>query len=491
MIQFELSQTRPRNCSAAVMIVGVYEERMLASACAEVDEASGGHIKALLDSGDLSGKLGSTQMLHRLAGLQSPRVLVVGLGEERKFDVARYQRVLKEAFRALRTLPGQDAHCYLCEIDVAQRDLDWKITQATLIADYHLYRYQATLKPKKEPEGKLARVLWAAPSTAAGALTRAVAIAAGVTLARELGNLPPNICNPAYLAEQGRALAARYDSIETTVIEKAEMESMGMGSLLAVARGSANAPKLVVMHHRGADESSKPYVFVGKGITFDTGGINIKPSAGMEEMKFDMCGAASVFGLMETIGRLNPKQNIIGITPAVENMPGGDAYRPSDVLTTMSGHTVEVLNTDAEGRLILCDALTYALRFTPHTLIDIATLTGACVVALGTHATGLMSKHDDLASDLLTAGDYIHDRAWRLPLWDEYQQQLETGYADFANIGGKYGGAITAGCFLQRFVENVRWAHLDIAGTAWDAGRKGTATGRPVAMLVEWLGRQG
>jgi leucyl aminopeptidase len=317
-------------------------------------------------------------------------------------------------------------------------------------------------------------------------LEQALALAQGVKHARELGNLPPNICTPAYLAEQAHAWAKQFESCSTEVLEQAEMDALGMGALLAVARGSANTPRLIVMRYQGAGDTA-PYVFVGKGITFDTGGINIKPSAGMEEMKFDMCGAGAVFGLMETVARVRPPLNVIGVVPAVENMPDGASYRPSDVVKTMAGHYVEILNTDAEGRLVLCDAITYALRFKPTAIVDIATLTGACVTALGNVATGLLSKHDDLAQELIDAGEHMLDRAWRLPLWDEYQSQLDTGFADFANLGGKYAGAITAACFLSRFTEGQRWAHLDIAGTAWDSGRKGTATGRPVALLAHWL----
>jgi len=317
-------------------------------------------------------------------------------------------------------------------------------------------------------------------------LDRSRAVAIGICLTRELGNLPPNICTPAYLAEQAHALSARHPEVSTTVLDVEEMEKLGMGALLAVGMGSANLPKLIIMEYR-AGGAAKPYVLVGKGITFDTGGVDIKPAAGMEEMKFDMCGAASVFGVMEAIATLKLPINLTVLAPAAENMADGRSYRPSDVIKTMAGHQVEVLNTDAEGRLILCDALTYAQRFEPHTLIDIATLTGACVVALGTHATGLLTKEDELADELLAAGETSMDRAWRLPLWEDYQSQLDTGFADFANIGGKYGGAITAACFLARFTEGQRWAHLDIAGTAWDSGRKGTATGRPVGMLVQWL----
>lgn len=486
---FETSSLRPRAVEADTLIVGLYDDKMLTSACAEVDELSGGAIKLLLDSGDLSGKLGSTALLYALSGVPAARVLVVGLGEQRKFDAARYARVLRDAASRLKGTPARRVMSYLTELEVPGKDADWKLKRALLTHDYVAYRYTATLKPASNGNG-IDTLLFASAQPRPQALQVAEALAGGIRVSRELGNLPPNICNPAYLAAQALALAESAPHIEVRVLEREEMQALGMGALLAVARGSANPPKLIAMHYRGAGDAA-PYVFVGKGITFDTGGTNIKPSAGMEEMKFDMCGAGAVFGLMETVARLKPALNVVGIAVAVENMPGGDAYRPSDVVTTMAGHTVEVLNTDAEGRLILCDALTWAQQqYQPHTLIDIATLTGACVVALGTHATGLMTHDELLANELIAAGETSQDRAWRLPLWEEYQSQLETGFADFANIGGKYGGAITAGCFLARFTEGVRWAHLDIAGTAWDSGRKGTATGRPVSLLTEWLLRQ-
>ena len=485
-MNYALNQTRPKELAAQCAVVGLYDDRMLTSACAEFDEACGGLIKQLIESGDLSGKLGQTQMLFNLSGLKTSRILVVGLGEQRKFDAAKYIKVNKDAQRALKTASAADAVSYLVEIEVPGKDVEWKLTQAVLLGDYAHYRYTATLKNKGDD--KLKALSFTAPNTMEAALAKALAMAAGVEVARELGNLPPNICTPAYLAEQAQAWGARFaaENVTVEVLERDAMAELGMGSLLAVAQGSANAPKMIIMRYSGAGDD-KPYVFVGKGVTFDTGGVNIKPSAGLEEMKFDMCGAASVLGLMETIARIKPKLNVIGVTPAVENMCGGNSYRPSDVVKTMAGHMVEVLNTDAEGRLILCDALTYTQRFKPAVLIDIATLTGACVVALGHVATGLMSKHDDLAAELLSSGEQMHDRAWRLPLWEDYQTQLDTGYADFANIGGKGGGAITAGCFLARFTEGQRWAHLDIAGTAWDSGRKGTATGRPVSLLAHWL----
>jgi leucyl aminopeptidase len=482
-MRYTLNQTRPRDLAAPLAMVGLYDDHMLSSALAEFDELCGGEIKRLIESGDLTGKLGQVQVLFNLPGLKTSRILVVGLGEQRKFDAARYHRIVKDAIRAARATPAESAVSYLVELDVPGRDLAWKLTHALLQCDYQSYRYTQTVKNK--PGSKCTEIAFTASAQAQEALEQAQALAKGITLTRELGNLPPNICNPAYLAEQALQWG-KQDDCSVEVLEKADMEALGMGALLAVAAGSANAPRLIIMRYQGAGDA-KPYVFVGKGITFDTGGINIKPSAGMEEMKFDMCGAATVFGLMDTIARVRPALNVIGVVPAVENMPDGASYRPSDVVKTMAGHFVEILNTDAEGRLILCDALTYALRFKPEIMIDIATLTGACVVALGNVATGLFSKHDDLADELLQAGDHMLDRAWRLPMWDDYQSQLDTGFADFANLGGKNAGAITAACFLARFVEGQRWAHLDIAGTAWDSGRKGTATGRPVSLLTHWL----
>jgi leucyl aminopeptidase len=488
-MQMELFTQRPAAVAGDCVIAGIYDDRMLTSACAELDDLCQGAIKKLIDTGDISGKLGASRLLFQLPGIGA-RVLIVGLGEQRKFDASRFVRVQKDAHKALQGLPINKVASYLTEVDVPGRDLGWRIKMAALAFGYGAYRYTATIKSNGNGKSALQTAAFSAPGYQGSALEQAIAIDAGIALARELGNLPPNICTPAYLVEQARNLSARQPSIRCEILDRAQMETLGMGSLLAVGRGSANPPYLVVMHYQGGASDAAPHVFVGKGITFDTGGISLKPGAGMEEMKFDMCGAASVYGLMEAIARLQLPLNIVGIAACVENMPGGDAYRPSDVVKTMAGHTVEVLNTDAEGRLILCDALTYAERFKARTLIDIATLTGACVVALGSHASGLMSKDDDLAAELMSAGETSMDRAWRLPLWEDYQSQLETGFADFANIGGKNAGAITAGCFLSRFTEGQRWAHLDIAGSAWESGRKGTATGRPVGLLMEWLLRQ-
>ncbi|HEY3645940.1 MAG TPA: leucyl aminopeptidase, partial [Gammaproteobacteria bacterium] len=312
------------------------------------------------------------------------------------------------------------------------------------------------------------------------------AIAAGVALARTLGNLPPNVCTPSYLAAEAARLA-KGSKLKVKVLDQAEMKKLGMGALLAVARGSRQAPKLIIMEYNGAGKDQKPHVLVGKGITFDTGGISIKPAPAMDEMKFDMCGAASVFGTLKAVMQLGLKINVVGVVPSAENMPGGDATRPGDIVSTMSGQTVEILNTDAEGRLILCDALTYAERFKPASIVDIATLTGACVIALGNVVSGLLGNNERLVQSLKAAGDKAEDRAWPLPLYDEYQDSLKSNFADFANIGGREAGAITAACYLSRFTKNMNWAHLDIAGTAWKGGAEKGATGRPVPLLVQHL----
>ncbi|MFC5437265.1 leucyl aminopeptidase [Rhodanobacter umsongensis] len=488
-LQFSLGTAAPETVDAACVLVGVYENGALTSAAERLDHAAGGLIKRQMESGDISGKAGSSTLLFAPAGVAAKRVLVVGLGTQKSFDAARFQKVNLEAARALGRLPVADAVSYLTEVDVPGRDSAWRVRIAALASDHAAYRYTATFKPRdKSKQPELSALTFAGAADAQGGLDQATAIAEGVRFARELANLPPNICNPAYIAAQAQAFADTQDKVSCRVLDHAEMEKLGFGSLLAVARGSVNKPRLIALEYKGGNDGDQPYAFVGKGVTFDSGGISLKPGAGMEEMKFDMGGAAGVLGAFVAAVKMGVKLNLVCVVPSVENMPDGDSYRPSDVLTSLSGLTIEVLNTDAEGRLILCDALTWtAQTYKPQALVDAATLTGACVVALGKHASALMSKHDDLAAELLAAGEATLDRAWRLPLWDDYQTQLDSGFADVANIGGKSAGAITAACFLSRFTDGQRWAHLDIAGTAWEEGRKGLATGRPVALLAQWL----
>ena len=321
-------------------------------------------------------------------------------------------------------------------------------------------------------------------------LDQSTATAQAMDLCRDLGNLPGNVCTPSFLAEQGHKLAAGSDKVITQVLEEAEMESLGMHSLLSVGKGSAEPSKLIVINYQGGEEGTQPHVLVGKGITFDSGGISIKPGAAMDEMKYDMCGAASVMGAMQAIINMGLKANVVAIVASAENMPSSTASKPGDIYTTMSGKTVEVLNTDAEGRLVLCDALTYAERFNPKTVVDVATLTGACIMALGHHTSAVLSNDDQFAKGLMKAGNQAFDSVWQLPMGEEYQEQLDSNFADLGNIGGRAAGTITAACFLSRFTESYTWAHLDIAGTAWVSGAKKGATGRCVPLLVQHLVNQ-
>lgn len=490
-LKFSLVSTPTATTDADCLIVGAFEDGSLPSASQQLDDATGGALRKRIDNGDITGKAGTTQVLFDLPGVTAARVLVTGLGKPEGVDAARFRKAVAGAAKALARLPVKQAASWLAELDVAGHDTAWRVRTEALAADHAAYRYVATLAKRRDEQAeKLQSLALAAGDDADGAdaaLTQAAAMAEGVRFARELGNTPPNICNPAWMADQARAFADAHDGVDIDVLERKQMQELGMHSLLAVARGSANAPRLIVLKWHGAGNDEAPYALVGKGVTFDAGGLNIKPGASMEQMKFDMCGAAGMLGTFVAAVKLKLPVNLVCAVASVENMPDGDAYRPGDVLTTLSGQTVEVLNTDAEGRLILCDTLTYVQRFKPRAIVDAATLTGACVVALGSHASGLMSKHDDLADELLAAGEHTLDRAWRLPLWDDYQSALESGFADFAHLGTRAAGAITAGCFLSRFAEGQRWAHLDIAGTAWDDGRKGLATGRPVNLLTQWL----
>ena len=486
-LEFALNGTAAASAPVDCVVVGIFTDNSLTPSAAAIDDASGGRLKALAERGDISGKIGRTAMLHDLTGVTAPRVLVIGLGEAGKFGVPQYLKAVGDAARTLKTGTIKSALLTLSEVEVKDRNAAWNIRQAAIAADHAMYRYTATLgeKNKKREEKGLERLEISGSDN--DALAQGQAIAAGVAFTRELGNLPPNVCNPAYIAEQGQAFANRVEGVECEVLGDAEMEALGMGSLLAVARASSNRPKLVIMKWNGGGDA-KPYVLVGKGITFDTGGVNLKTQGGIEEMKYDMCGAGTVLGTFVAAVGMKLPVNLICIAAAVENAIDGNAYRPSDVITSMSGKTIEVGNTDAEGRLILCDALTYAQRFEPEALVDVATLTGAMVVALGKYATGVMTKKDDdLARELIEAGETTFDRAWQMPLWDEYQGQLDSQFADVYNIGGRWAGAITAGCFLSRFTEGQRWAHMDIAGVSNGDGKMGMATGRPVGLLSQWL----
>ena len=492
-MEFIVKSGSPEKQNSACIVVGVFEPRRLSSTAEQLDEISDGYISNILRRGDIEGKAGQMLLLHNIPNILSERVLLVGCGKERELDERQYRQIISKTISTLNDTGSMEAVCYLSELHVRGRDIYWKIRQAVEATQNGLYSFNSLKTRIEEPRRPLRKVVFNVPTrgdlpVGKRAITHALAISEGISTCKNVANMPPNICNPAYLAEQAKILENDYDNVKTSIIDEAEMEALGMGSYLAVGRGSVNESLMSIIQYNGANDDSKPIVLVGKGLTFDSGGISLKPGEGMDEMKYDMGGAASVLGAMHALVELQLPINVIGVLAGCENMPGGNAYRPGDILTTMSGQTVEVLNTDAEGRLVLCDALTYVERFDPSTVIDVATLTGACVVALGKHASGLLSTHNPLANELLNASDQSGDRAWRLPLWDDYQEQLESPFADFTNLGGKGAGTITAACFLSRFTKKYHWAHLDIAGTAWNSGGKDKgSTGRPVSMLTQFL----
>jgi len=490
-VEFSIKSGAPQSARNGCLVVGVFEPRKLSRPGTALDRAAKGYLTNVLRRGDMRGKLGMTLLLHDVPGAAADRVLLVGLGPETQFREKQYRSAVAAAIRALGACGAEEASLHLTELGVGQRDAAWKVAHAVVIARECTYRFSRMKSKRDENDPALRRLVLsvsdrAAERRAAGGLEQGLAVAHGVALARDLGNLPPNVCTPAYLADQARELAKRY-RMKVEVLERADMERLGMGALLSVARGSAQPPKFITLEHRGGPKTARPVALVGKGITFDTGGISIKPSADMDHMKFDMCGAASVLGTMKAVGEMRLPVNVVGVIPTTENMPGGRASRPGDIVKSLSGQTVEILNTDAEGRLILCDALTYVERFKPAAVIDIATLTGACVVALGNVACGLFANDDGIASSVLEAARTAQDHAWQLPLWEDYQEQLSSNFADFANVGGRPAGAVTAACFLARFTKNYKWAHLDIAGTAWKSGKEKGATGRPVPLLTQFL----
>jgi len=493
-IEFSIKSDKPEKLACDCVVVGVYESQKLSDAAQTIDAASSGYISNILKRGDMDGKLESTIMLHSLPGIQSERVLLVGLGKETEFTEKQYCKAVRASAKALASTGANVVGSFLAELPVKALAMRWKVSHLVEVTLDASYKFNAIKRKSEDKPGNkkgiasLSINVPQASDTQAGTagLADGLALAAGVSLTKDLGNLPPNVCTPTYLAEQAVLLGKTY-GLKIEVLERAALEKLGMGSFLAVAQGSEEPPKLIVLQHLKGNKNDKPVLLVGKGITFDTGGISIKPGAEMDEMKYDMCGAASVLGTFKTIAEMDLPLNVIGIIPTCENMPDGRAVRPGDVVTSMSGLTIEVLNTDAEGRLILCDALTYAERFEPSVVIDIATLTGACVIALGHHATGLFSNNDDLAKELLSAGEASLDRAWHMPMWEEYQPLLDSNFADMANIGGRAGGSITAACFLSRFAKKFDWAHLDIAGTAWKSGKEKGGTGRPVPLLTQFL----
>lgn len=490
-MEFLVKSARPETLKTATLIIPVGEGGKLAATAKAVDAASGGAIAALLKRGDLAGKPGQTLLVHGVANLKAERVLLVGTGKDAELSDRQLRKLIAAVYGVLKTLGGSDALLALQDVQVKGRDAYGKarlIVESLADAGYQFDRF----KSQKATPGALKKITLItdkADTTAVERATReARAIAIGMALTKDLGNLPPNICHPSYLAEQAKELGKAHKNLKVEILDEKKLQALGAGAFLAVGQGSEQPPRMIVMQYNGGKKGDKPHALVGKGITFDTGGISIKPAANMDEMKYDMGGAASVFGTLRAVLELQLPINLVCLLACAENMPSGGATRPGDIVTTMSGQTVEILNTDAEGRLVLCDTLTYAERFKPQSVIDIATLTGACIVALGSNVSGLMGNDDELVNQILAAGRQADDRAWQLPLYDEYQEQLDSPFADIANIGGPKAGTITAGCFLSRFTKSYKWAHLDIAGTAWISGGKDKgATGRPVPLLTQYL----
>lgn len=491
-MNFSLSNKTITSTSVDCLVIGLPEKGTWPASTLQADEALGGLIKKLQKNGDITGKNASTNLIP-LNDQPWNRVLIVGTGDDADRTQAAYRKALIALLGVLKDGPSKTALIALSDTELTGPDVvtsePARLNLVGRTLEEQLYLF-TEFKTKKPDTRKLNKVIIAASDTSQAlkdAFNLGLATGRGMNFTRDLGNTPPNVCHPEWLAQQAKNLAKENKCIKTEILDEKQMEKMGMNTILAVGKGSTRPPRLIVMEYRGGKDTDKPYALVGKGITFDAGGISLKPGAGMDEMKYDMGGSAAVFGAMQVLAETQPKINVVAVIAAAENMPDGNAVRPGDIVTTLSGQTVEVLNTDAEGRLVLCDALAYVKKFDPETVIDMATLTGACIVALGHHASGLLANDDELANELLTAGEQTGDRAWRLPLWDDYQSLLDSNFADMQNIGDRSAGAITAACFLSRFTKEYRWAHLDIAGTAWNSGKAKGATGRPVPLLVNYL----
>lgn len=484
------SSETPSQHSCDSLVIPFYNDTRFSASSRDIDRALNRQINQLIKTEEFTGKANEALVIPAPSGVAAKRIVLWGLGEKAKLSRQQWVNNCKRLNNAVQKLSGTHL-TLLADFKTPKAvPLGWALQQTATQLKVGTYQYTKTKASNKSNRSTLTSFTVLNSDNSAALkkqVKNGITIGEGINTARNLGNLPGNICTPKYLSAEARKLGRKYSSLSTKVLGEKQMRELGMGSLLSVGHGSDEESQFIIMDYKGGKKSQKPHILVGKGITFDTGGISLKPGGKMDEMKFDMCGAASVFGTMEAIATMKLPLNVIGVVAAAENMPSARATKPGDVVTSMSGKTIEVLNTDAEGRLVLCDALTYVEKYKPETVVDMATLTGACIVALGHHASGLLSNDDGLANDLLDAGTQSGDRAWRLPIWDEYQKQLQSPFADLANIGGPSAGTITAACFLSQFAEKYRWAHLDIAGTAWNQGGGKGASGRPVALLCQYL----
>ncbi len=492
-MEFNIKTGHPEKQRTHCVILAVFENRKLSAITERLDRITENFISDILKKGDLEGKAGQTLLLHHVPNILAERVLLVGCGQERELADKDFRDIIRKSTNAILQTGALEIVSFLTELSVQGRDNRWKIRQTIILMQEALYTFNAFKSKPDKVHKVLRRVILTVPTRrdlthGEHAILEGQAIANGISLTKDLANTPPNICTPIFIAKSAEKLASEFPSISAAILDEKDMASLKMNVLLSVGNSSQNPPRFITLEYRGRKDKQKPIVFVGKGITFDTGGNSLKPAMSMIGMKYDMCGAASVLGAIRAAAELELPLNMIGIIAAAENMPGHKGSRPDDIVTSMSGLTVEILNTDAEGRLVLCDALTYAERFDPEVVIDIATLTGACAMTFGSHTSALLGNHDPLIQDLLSASLNSGDKCWQLPLWDEYQEALNSPFADIANIGNPpEAGTILGACFLSRFTQKYHWAHLDIAGIAWRGGKDRAATGRPVSLLVQYL----
>ena len=477
------------------LVVAVFSTKSkkveLSDAARELDKASNGAISKIINMGDFTASLEETYTLYELENIEATRVILVGCGKQKEFDTIALNKATKAASKIIKSSKIKSASFYLADSFVGTQDIETASTQLIIAHADSIYQL-LDYKSEAKDESKLKKVSIAFSNdikdhkkSIKNAVKNGSAIAKGMTVSRDLGNHPGNVCTPTYIADVAKSVAKDYENIKIDILEEKDMEKLGMGSFLSVSKGSDEPGKMIILEYQGAkDKKEAPIALVGKGITFDTGGISLKPGASMDEMKFDMCGAAGMLGTLKACAEMELPINVVVVLAAAENMPSARASKPGDIVTSMSGKTIEVLNTDAEGRLVLCDALTYVGKFKPQVVIDTATLTGACIIALGHHICAVLSNNDALANDIIDAGNTINDRAWQLPMGDDYKKQLKSAFADLGNIGGRPAGTITAACFLAEFTKEYNWAHIDIAGTAWDGK---DATGRPVPLLSQYL----
>jgi leucyl aminopeptidase len=491
-MQFEVWTKGLATLAVDCIVLGIFEEGELSGEAQSVDSAAGGRLKKLLARGDFPGRPGETLLLADLPGIEASRVVLTGLGAKKNFARKSWRKAWSAAMTAIGRTRITSVAVAIDRPDSKDLDDYYFGRGVAEIAAGSLYRINDLKTGKKPKSPALQRVL-AGPVRKTGieaterGLEHGAAISASQKIQRDLANLPGNVCTPTYLADQARAIAKRHPSLRVQILDEAAIRKEKMGCLLAVSQGSAQPPRFIVLEHRGGKADTPPVVLVGKGVTFDTGGISLKDPPSMDEMKFDMSGGAAVIASLNLVAELKLPLRVVGLVAAVENMPGSKAVKPGDIATSASGQTVEILNTDAEGRLILADALHYARRFHPAAVIDIATLTGACMIALGHHHSGCMGNDDGLIRELVEAGVRADDRTWQLPVTEEYAEQLKSNFADFANIGGREGGAITAAAFLGKFTQGLKWAHLDVAGIAYQGGAQKGSTGKPTPLLADFL----